>query len=299
MVAIKNVLVVGASGNVGKSTVKALLEENFQVTGLTRESSQATLPDGVKHLKSDYSDPSLVDAFRGQDAVICTISSIIPGDALASQKTLINAAITAGVKVFCPSEFGVDTSNRSASTYIPFLIDKIETMDHLKTQEDKISWTAVITGCMFDWGLRTPGFAGWNISARTATIFDNGDIYFEATTLDQVGRALAKCLKNHQITRNQYIYVNSFTTTQNEILKALEQTTGDKFTVSKGSVDELWNNGATKAKEGQKLGVLGMLAGAIYGKGHLAQFSSVQGLWNEKLGLPQEDLNEVLRDFIA
>lgn len=56
---------------------------------------------------------------------------------------------------------------------------------------------------------------------------------------------------------------------------------------------------ATKVKEGQPLGVLGMIAGAIYGKGHLAHYSSIKGLWNEILGLPQEDLNEFLQKHVA
>lgn len=39
--ATRTALVIGASGNVDKSTSKALLAEAFEVTGLTRESSQA------------------------------------------------------------------------------------------------------------------------------------------------------------------------------------------------------------------------------------------------------------------
>lgn len=296
---IHNVLVVGASGNVGRSTVRALLDEGYKVTGLTRESSTTSLPAEVDHVKSDFSLESLTNVFKGQDAVISTISSVTPGTALASQTLLVDAAIAAQVKVFCPSEFGIDTADPSASTYIPFLIDKIDTVSYLKKHQDKISWTAVITGCMFDWGLRIPGFGGWDISKRSATIFDGGDIPFEATNLDQVGRALAKCLKNPGLTANHYVYVNSFTVTQNEVLKALERATGEKFNVTNGTVNELWQDGANQVKEGQGLGVLKMIAGAIYGKGNLANFSKSRGLWNEKLGLPQEDLDVSIQTFLS
>ncbi|GFF55885.1 hypothetical protein IFM51744_08752 [Aspergillus udagawae] len=85
---IKRVLAVCASGNVGRSTVKVLLEEDFQVSGLTRESSKATLPAVVKHVKSDYSEASLLEAFKGQDAVVSTISSITPGDAMTLRNLL-------------------------------------------------------------------------------------------------------------------------------------------------------------------------------------------------------------------
>ncbi|GJC90180.1 bifunctional pinoresinol-lariciresinol reductase 1 [Colletotrichum liriopes] len=296
---IKNVLVVGASGNVGSSTIKALLEDNFQVTGLSRESSSATLPEGVRHLTTDFSETSLLEAFRNQDAVVSTISSIQSGGALVLQKTLVDAAIAAGVKVFVPSEYGIDTADVTAPKYIPFLSDKIEAIRYLKEQQDKISWTALITGSMFDWGLNIPGFGGFNVAARTVTIFDGGNVPFEATNLDQVGKAIAKSLGRPDLTRNQYVYVNSFTVTQYEILKALEKATGDKFAVSQGSVEGLWQEGATQVEQGQPLGTLAMIAGAIYGRGGLAHFSVTKGLWNERLALPQEDLDEFIGNYIG
>ncbi|OGM46175.1 hypothetical protein ABOM_004842 [Aspergillus bombycis] len=296
---INSVLVIGASGNVGKSTVKALLAEGFQVTGLTRESSKATLPADVKHVKTDYSEASLQEIFRGHDAIVSTVSSIVPGNALAIQKSFVDAAIAAGVKVFLPSEYGVDTSNRSAPELIPFLADKLQTLDYLKSKEDQISWTAICSGSMFDWGLNIPGFGGWNVPTCTVTIYDGGDIRYEATTLDQVGRAIAKCLQKPELTKNQYVYVNSFTITQNETLHALEKVKGEKFSMFKGDVEKLWQEGAAKWKDGQPLGVISMLAGAIYGKGRLAQYSVTKGLWNEKLGLGQENLEEFLRSYVA
>lgn len=80
----------------------------------------------MKHVKTDYSQASLREVFKGHDAVISTVSSIAAGDALAIQKTFVDAAIAAGVKVcLSQSEFGVDTSNHSGPEYIPFLADKL------------------------------------------------------------------------------------------------------------------------------------------------------------------------------
>ncbi|RAO73260.1 uncharacterized protein BHQ10_009272 [Talaromyces amestolkiae] len=296
---IKKVVVVGATGSVGRSTVKALLDEGFQVTGITRETSKATLPEGVTHIKSDWSEASLHEAFKNQDAVISTIGSITPGEAFALQKPLIDAAIAAGVKIVFPSEYGIDTSDPSAQEYIPFLADKIQTLDYLKKRQDLISWTAVVSGSMFDWGLAIPGFGGLNISEGTATIFDGGDIPYEATNLSQVGKAIAKCLKKPELIKNQYVYVNSFTVTQNRVLAAIEKAAGQKLTISESTVDALWADGAERFKAGQPMGVLAMIAGAIYGKGGLAQYSTTKGLWNERLELPQEDLDEVVKQYLA
>ncbi|KAH8776273.1 NmrA-like family protein [Diaporthe sp. PMI_573] len=296
--AVKNVLVVGASGNVGKSTLKALSGDGFQVTGLSRNSPVDSVPAGVKFINSDYSPASLADAFKGQDAVISTVSSTKPG-ALDLQKSLIDTAIAAGVKIFVPSEYGVDTSDRSSPNFIPFLADKIAILDYLRECQDKISWTALVTGSLFDWGLKIPGFGGWDLGARTVTIYDGGDIPYEATTLDQVGRGIAKSLKNPDLTRNQFVYVNSFTVTQNDVLRALEKITGEKFTVSQSTVEDLWQGGDAQLRQGQPLGVLAMIAGTIYGKRGLANYSTNKGLWNQKIGLAQENLEEVLKSLIA
>ncbi|KAK2003693.1 NmrA-like family protein [Colletotrichum falcatum] len=294
---IKNVIVVGASGSVGRPTLKALLEEDFQVTGLTRQSSSATLPEGVRHLTTDFSEASLLEAFKNQDAVVSALTSS-QSDALVLQKKLVDAAIAAGVKVFVPSEYGIDTADGTAPKYVPALGDKIEVVKYLKERQDKISWTAIVTGAIFDWGLDLPGFGGLNVAARTVTIFDGGDIPFDATNLGQVGKAIAKTLKRPDLTQNQHIYVNSFTVTQNKVLEALEKATGDKFAVSRGSVEELWRGGAAQLEQGQPLGILAMIAGALYGKGGLAYFSTTKELWNEKLALPQEDLDEFIGNYV-
>lgn len=296
--AIKNVLVVGASGNVGKATVKALSEAEFQVTGLSRQSLVDGAPAGVKLINTDYSASSLLDAFKGQDAVISTLSSTVPGS-LDLQKSLIDAAIAAGVGIFVPSEYGVDTSDRAAPNFIPFLAEKIAVLDYLRERQDKISWIALVTGSLFDWGLKIPGFGGWDVGARTVTIYDGGDIPFEATTLDQVGRAIARSLEKPELTRNQHVYVNSFTLTQNEVLRGLEKVTGAKFAVSQSTVEDLWQGGAAQLKQGQPQGVLAMVAGTIFGKGGLANYSATKGLWNERIGLEQEDLYETLESLLA
>ncbi|KAJ0114165.1 NmrA-hypothetical protein [Diaporthe amygdali] len=296
--AIKKVLVVGATGNVGKSTLKALSEDGFQVTGLSRQVPSESALGDVKLLQTDYSASSLLEAFRGQDAVVSAVSSTAPGS-LELQKSLIDVAIAAGVRIFVPSEFGMDTSVRSAPNFIPFLAEKIAVLDYLKERQDKISWIAVVTGAMFDWGSKIPVFLGWNVNARTATIYDGGDISYDATNLDQVGRAIAKSLKKPELTKNQYVYVNSFTVTQNEILRALEKVTGEKFTISQGTVEDLWQGGAAQLKEGKPLGVLGMLAGTVYGKGRISNFSATQVLWNVNIGSAQENLDESLRSLIS
>ncbi|KAJ5210099.1 hypothetical protein N7491_009912 [Penicillium cf. griseofulvum] len=64
-------------------------------------------------------------------------------------------------------------------------------------------------------------------------------------------------------------------------------------------VENLWQNGATKVKEGQLLRTLSMIAGSILGKGGLANYSMTKWLWNEILWLPQEDFDGFVREYLA
>jgi len=294
---IRNVVVVGASGAVGRPIVDALLDADFNVTALARESSKATFPPSVKLVNTDYSPASLSEAFKGQDAVVSAVASA----GLGTQIALVDAAIAAGVKVFLPSEFGIDTASPNAVQTIPGIKVKIETVEYLKSVQDKISWMVVVTGALFDWGFDFPGAGGWDVAARTAVIWDGGDIPFEATNLTQTGRAVVAILRNPESSKNQSIYINSFTTTQNHILRALEKIVGEKFQVTNASVEETWKAGMEKVArggEGQRDGVIATIHAGYYGKGKLNHYSATWGLWNERLGLPKENLEDSIKEIL-
>ena len=99
-------------------------------------------------MKSDYSDASLVDAFKGQDAVVSAIGAA----GLAEEIKLIDAAVKAGVKRFIPSEYAINNRNAKAAALIPFYSLKVQINEHLKAQESKgLTWTGIATGPAFDW----------------------------------------------------------------------------------------------------------------------------------------------------
>jgi uncharacterized protein YbjT (DUF2867 family) len=145
---IKNVIVIGASGNVGQLIVSSLLTSNFIVSALTRSTSTTTFPPHVSVHKTDYSHSSLLAAFKGKDAIVSAIATY----STTQQKAIIDAAVEAGVKRFLPSEYGVDTSRPEIYDFLPPAIMKQEVVEYLKTKEaDGLSWTAICVGAWFDW----------------------------------------------------------------------------------------------------------------------------------------------------
>lgn len=86
-----------AGGNVGRFIAEALLKTNkHTVTAIKRVDSQSTLPQGVAVKMADYSKPeTLVEALRGQDALVITISGHAPIE--ETEEKLVRAAGEAGV----------------------------------------------------------------------------------------------------------------------------------------------------------------------------------------------------------
>ena len=145
---LKNVIVIGASGNIGQLIVSSLLAANLTVSALTRSTSTATFPPHVSVHKTDYSHASLLAAFKGKDAVVSAIATY----STTQQNAVIDAAVEAGVKRFLPSEYGVDTSRPEIYECLPPAIMKQQVVDYLKTKEkDGLSWTAICVGAWFDW----------------------------------------------------------------------------------------------------------------------------------------------------
>lgn len=98
-------------------------------------------------MKSDYGEASLVEAFKGQDAVV----SALGADGLAQEIKVVDACVKAGVKRFLPSEYSCDAQNANTAALIPVFGIKVKVIEHLKAQESKgLTWTGVVTGAAFD-----------------------------------------------------------------------------------------------------------------------------------------------------
>jgi hypothetical protein len=68
------------------------------------------------------------------------------------QKSIINAAVKAGVKRFLPSEFSANTCSEVVRSLVPVFQAKQEVLAYLKEQESTgLTWTGLATGPLLDW----------------------------------------------------------------------------------------------------------------------------------------------------
>jgi putative NADH-flavin reductase len=292
---------VGATGNLGPAILKALLDDgSFDVTVLSREDSSST-DSLAKHprqriVKVNFDDASsLTSSLRGIDAVISNVAS----HALPSQRQIIDAAITAGVQRFLPSEFGSDLSV-PANGAVPFNKPKLEIRHYLQDQaknHEDFSYTFVTNGPFLDWCLQMGLFG--NLKTHEATLWDGGDTRVSTTTLASVGRAVVGILKNVEATRNKEIRVADTTVTQKQIIDIVKQLDGKEWTTTEGSTAEAYRIGVDEMAKPQPdmyVAVMNQLYRILYSTEHGTDFGDK--LDNELVGLSlmsEEQVRDVVK----
>lgn len=128
------------------SLIQASQHSGLKISALSRKGSTAEFPADIDVIRTDYTAASLEYALAGQDVIISML-----GDAgLPLQKAIVDAAIVAGVQRIFPSEFGCRTYIDKVVALMPYFQQKHEVINYLRTKQDKISWTAMITNPFFD-----------------------------------------------------------------------------------------------------------------------------------------------------
>ncbi|KIW86775.1 uncharacterized protein Z519_12561 [Cladophialophora bantiana CBS 173.52] len=291
---IKKVVLIGASGNLGSIILHELLKSKaHEVTILTRLSSNATFPVDVSVIKTSYSESELVKAFGGQDAVV---SSVGP-TGFQDQKVFIDAAITAGVKRFIPSEFSANTMSPTVRELVPVFEAKKDIIDYPREKENTgLTWTGLSTGPLLDWGLAS-GFLGFDLTNKKAVLWDGGNAAFSATSQTDLGQAIVSVLTHPAETTNQFLYFATVTTTHKAILAALEAQTGKKWAVEDVETEEEIAKGKKMVSEGDFTGIFKLVRASAWGDvpGIRSNYAVAEKLANSILGVPHGDLDETVK----
>jgi hypothetical protein len=139
-------------------------------------------------------------------------------------------------------------------------------------------------------GLDRFGLKTINLDSKTASVVDSGNERFYASTLAQVGRAVVHILQHPAETANRYLAIASFNLSQNELIKVVEELTGQEYPVtSRANSAELQKVGEEKLAKGDYSAFLELLTVHLHADGAgnaLAEEKSANAL----IELPYEDL---------
>ncbi|ROW05076.1 hypothetical protein VSDG_00375 [Cytospora chrysosperma] len=255
---VKKVAVVGVTGQVGSHIVEHLLKNGkHEVTAITRKDGSAILPDGIKVSKVDYSESStLVDALRGQDALIITLSVLAPQD---TQSKLIEAAAAAEIPWIIPNQWGSNPDEKEMSQ------DKVTFYDDGQTKINTTTWPQC-------------GRAIANLLALKVLPEDEKD---ESPTLSQF--------------KNETIYISSFLISQKDMFESVLRVTGgaaDHWTISYQPSVERYREGVEAWQKGDMRGFAQAMYARIFYQDGCGNYEAKKALHNKLLGLPKEDLDE-------
>lgn len=168
----------------------------------------------MKVLEVDFTSiESLTSALHAQDAVVSTVSAT----AVEGQRVLIDAAVSAGVKRFIPSDFGSCTTSpkvKELPVYAP--IASIQQYLANKATTTKLSFTVLACGAFLDMVLSQPVLLDFD--NYKGVLIDDGYNRLSSTSMASVGRAVAGILKNPKSTSNRTVRVSQVILTQNKLL---------------------------------------------------------------------------------
>jgi hypothetical protein len=213
-----------------------LHESGYQVTVLTRDATHLKdLPAEIKIQSVDYaSDDSLVKALQGQDALISTVAM----SAISHQPRMIDAAIAAGVRIFIPAEYTVNSRDAAAKVQ-PMMSSVVAIQDYLSTKEDEISWFVINCGALLEFVLDHPVILDFD--KRSATLWDGGEGAISLSDIPLLARAVSAVLKQPDRVLDHRVKVHVGTIAQNQALEITQQASAGEWTVQHAEFQEAYS----------------------------------------------------------
>ncbi|KAL1593758.1 hypothetical protein SLS60_010490 [Paraconiothyrium brasiliense] len=307
---IRNIAIVGATGQLGKHLSAALLKNpTFNITALTRNTDNPSFPPGITAIAVDYSQTStLSSALKDQDVLIITLSVTAPPD---TQSKLIHAAAEACVPWILPNEYGYG-SDTGASDEVGMGQPK-KAARELIEELGISSWVGIASGFWYEYSLSGPGLYGIDIAKREVTFFDEGSQRVNTSTWAQVGRAVAGLLALPVESqggetalieyRNRFVFVSSFAINQREMLDSLNRVLklkDEDWDVTRVSAKDRFEDARKRLAGGNRMAYAYMLYTRYFLPGEdAALYEKTKGLDNERLSLPVEDLDEATKTAVG
>lgn len=140
----------------------------------------------------------------------------------------------------------------------------------------------------------------FDLANRTATIWDGGHKSFTLINEKALGQSVVSVLQNPEQTKNKYLHVASVETTQLEILVALEEATGSKWTVRETTTEAQLSKAGVKLTAGDFEGAFILVRATVFGDSPGLNSNYVKDieLANDILGLKLETVEETVRRVV-
>jgi uncharacterized protein YbjT (DUF2867 family) len=192
-------LVVGATGGLGRDVVAGALARGHHTAALVRDPRRAALPDGVVVIEGDVLAPeSLTTALEGSEAVICVLGTPSPRRPStllqAGTRNLVDAVRRSEVRrLVCVTLLGIGGSRGNASLlYREVLLRVLAPM-----VPDKQAQEQAVRHSGLDWVLvRPPRFVGGRPRSNLRVIGEGQPGRLSRVVRADLARFLVDCVSD-------------------------------------------------------------------------------------------------------
>jgi uncharacterized protein YjiS (DUF1127 family) len=142
------------------------------------------------------------------------------------------------------------------------------------------------------------GFMGHDIKEQKALVFNDGGDAWSTTTRPTIGLAVKNAMLIPEKTANRYLYIDSFTVSQNQVVASLERATGKKWETAYVDAEEQKKAGLEKMAKGDFSGAMSLIRYINCVNGHGGNYIEYEQSANELLSLPQQTLDDVVAEIL-
>ncbi len=223
----KVIVVIGATGNLGRKIVNALIEKGAEVRAIVRLETKAEKimqleQIGVKVFQVNTSSSAEISKYcMGADCAVSALAGLSE-TIIDAQKIFLDAAIEAKVKRFIPSDFSTDFTNLVAG--------KNRNLDfrrsfHQYLDKAPIKATTIFNGAFMD--LLTTDMPLIMFKQNRILCWGNPNQLMEFTTTENIATFTANAAMDDDTPR--YLRIAGDTLSCNDFVKLLSQLTGKKY----------------------------------------------------------------------
>ncbi|CAI6342162.1 unnamed protein product [Periconia digitata] len=293
-----SVLLIGASGYLGRPILKELLRQRslFKRIAILADESRAhkfseDKLSGIEVVVGSFTDPT---SFLGFDTVL----SLLGNHAMKLQPEIIDAAVQGGITEFYPSEFGSDISQGDYLTN-RYWRDKHITRQHLRTTaalNPTFNYTFIIVGGFIELALE-PLF-GTDIVNKNFTFYGTPEKAESLTAVADVARyTLESILLPKSPTQERQFRVPGGLWKWGDIIDTLEKVQGATYTRDFRPRQEAIDKAKECEKNGDVDDELAYSLRAIMGDPNA---EGVPKPWdNEQFSFQPQTLEVTLKEFFA
>jgi hypothetical protein len=251
---------------------------------------QHTYHNQITHIKTAFCDTELKNAFEDKDVIICCLS----GSDLHLSAALINNAKHAGIKMFIPSEYGLDTSNPNIRSLLPPYQIRFEIQEKLR--KSGLSWKAIYSGIILEDALKTDGVLGIDVMWASTVVFpDSEKTKLAISTLADIAKNVVDFLNLDDKDTEMEVYNASFTSTIGEIVGIIEEELDRDLDRYEGSLEGAKKEAEERMKMGFFDGGVALMGRVAVWESNVDAWASWKNIQGNKQIDRQEEVKRIVR----